>query len=259
MDGRQRLANRAFLTRWEGPRPARPLPLSDACRMSVETPRPALPARPSFRRAGVSPGQACDYSSSGGVSAASANAFIEQRGVTYFNSHLFLAVVFIWNEGLAVRFGGELDTKFITKRQENEGAGNSARPFSPNTSQGKWSRAQSPGDSSACFDRGRRRGAAPSASSAGTAQRAAGCCTLSAKALELFFLVCLFLLPSHARNCQGRDIRLSVFNIIGLGRGACGPPPALGGVSRGSRCRADGLGAVQTDFLSGEAVHWGGA
>lgn len=102
-------------------------------------------------------------------------------------------------------------------------------------------------------------GAAPSASSGGTAQRAAGSCTLSAKALELFFLVCLFLLPSHARNCQGRDIRLSVFNIIGLGRGACGPPPALGGVSRGSRCRADGLGAVQTDFLSGEAVHWGGA
>lgn len=107
----------------------------------METPRPALPARPSFRRAGVSPGQACDYSSSGGVSAASANAFIEQRGVTYFNSHLFLAVVFIWNEGLAVRFGGELDTKFITKRQENEGAGNSARPFSPKAS-GAEHRAQ---------------------------------------------------------------------------------------------------------------------
>lgn len=44
--------------------------------------------------------------------------------------------------------------------------------------------------------------------------------TVLSKAPELFFLVCLFLLPSHSRNCQGREIRLSVFNIIGLGCGA---------------------------------------
>lgn len=55
-----------------------------------------------------------------GVSAAAAHALAKQLHVIYFNPRVFLTAVCTWNERLTVRVGGELNTKSITEKKENE-------------------------------------------------------------------------------------------------------------------------------------------
>lgn len=55
-----------------------------------------------------------------GVSAATADALVKQLDVIYFNPHVFLTAVCTRNECLTVLMGGELNTKSITEKKENE-------------------------------------------------------------------------------------------------------------------------------------------
>lgn len=55
-----------------------------------------------------------------GVSATTADALVKQLDVIYFNPHVFLTAVCTRNECLTVLMGGELNTKSITEKKENE-------------------------------------------------------------------------------------------------------------------------------------------